>query len=109
MRRPASTPPAPPRRVLDQCAAYLRAGVWVHFFPEGTRMLNVASTSPMGPFKAGAFKLAKDCGEGCRRAARSCRDGSAPHVQVSRLCPSRFPAQGVCFPCAATLPSALGR
>ncbi|MCX5705258.1 MAG: lysophospholipid acyltransferase family protein [Candidatus Omnitrophica bacterium] len=40
--------------VYDQAALWLRDGVSVLFFPEGTR----ANSEEMGPFKNGAFKLA---------------------------------------------------
>lgn len=35
--------------------------MWVLFFPEGTRKIDSAG-GPLGPFKAGAFKLAIDTG-----------------------------------------------
>lgn len=35
--------------------------MWILFFPEGTRKID-GSTGPLGPFKAGAFKLAIDTG-----------------------------------------------
>ena len=43
--------------LLESCARLLKSGVWVLFFPEGTRKIDVSS-GPTGPFKAGAFKLA---------------------------------------------------
>jgi 1-acyl-sn-glycerol-3-phosphate acyltransferase len=46
--------------LLDQCHQLLRESVNVLFFPEGTRKLDDRNTRPMGPFKAGAFKLAMD-------------------------------------------------
>ncbi len=44
------------KRALAQCDAYLRAGTPILFFPEGTR----STTGHIGPFKIGAFKLAKE-------------------------------------------------
>jgi 1-acyl-sn-glycerol-3-phosphate acyltransferase len=49
------------QRFLERCAALLRARVWVLIFAEGTRKID-GSTGPLGPFKAGAFKLAIDEG-----------------------------------------------
>jgi len=53
------TLPAAPRRFLERCAELLRNNVWVLIFPEGTRKID-GSTGPLGPFKAGPFKLALD-------------------------------------------------
>lgn len=48
------------QKFLERCAHLLRNNVWVLIFPEGTRKID-GSTGPLGPFKAGAFKLALDC------------------------------------------------
>lgn len=45
------------KSVMDRCKEYLRKGVWVFFFAEGTRKIDEAS-GPLGPFKKGAFHLA---------------------------------------------------
>ncbi len=50
--------PGSARRALRRCAAYLKAGVPVMLFPEGTR----SKTEEMRPFKDGAFKLAVEAG-----------------------------------------------
>ena len=42
------------RNAMARCAAYLKRGMPVMIFPEGTRSL----TEEMGPFKDGAFQLA---------------------------------------------------
>lgn len=42
------------KKVYREAAAYLRAGISVAFFPEGTR----SGTDEMGEFQSGAFKLA---------------------------------------------------
>ena len=44
------------QRALKQSAAHLQAGTPMLFFPEGTR----STTGHIGPFKIGAFKLAKE-------------------------------------------------
>jgi 1-acyl-sn-glycerol-3-phosphate acyltransferase len=46
--------------MMAACADYLRRGVSILFFAEGTRLLG--GTEPVGPFKPGAFKLALDTG-----------------------------------------------
>jgi len=64
------------RRMYEACVDYIRRGVWVLFFPEGTRKLDVSTPFAraqaalpgaggcvtMGEFKAGAFKLALETG-----------------------------------------------
>ena len=52
-------PPPSPCSFLDRCAELLRNNVWVLIFAEGTRKID-GCTGPIGPFKAGAFKLALD-------------------------------------------------
>ena len=47
--------------MMEACRGYLSRGVWVLFFPEGTRKHD-GSTGNMGEFKAGAFKLALETG-----------------------------------------------
>jgi 1-acyl-sn-glycerol-3-phosphate acyltransferase len=42
---------------MEKAADYLRRGVSVLFFAEGTRKIDGA-TGPLGPFKAGAFSTA---------------------------------------------------
>ena len=46
---------------MDRCAVLLRQGVSLLIFPEGTRKIDEAA-GPIGGFKAGAFRLALDCG-----------------------------------------------
>jgi 1-acyl-sn-glycerol-3-phosphate acyltransferase len=58
-------PPAPPAfafRLLERSLKLLQQGVWIFFFPEGTRKVTLSAGEPLGPFKAGAFKLAIDAG-----------------------------------------------
>ena len=58
-RRCAPSLPPAPCSFLDRCAELLRNNVWVLIFAEGTRKID-GCTGPIGPFKAGAFKLALD-------------------------------------------------
>lgn len=46
------------RQALDRCAEWIRRGMPVAIFPEGTR----SATGELGPFKDGAFKLALETG-----------------------------------------------
>lgn len=57
-RRPHAAATAA-RSFLERCAELLRNRVWVLIFAEGTRKID-GTTGPIGPFKAGAFKLALD-------------------------------------------------
>ena len=45
------------RQAVEQCASVLQSGVPIFIFPEGTRS---KEEGKMRPFKAGAFKLAKE-------------------------------------------------
>jgi 1-acyl-sn-glycerol-3-phosphate acyltransferase len=45
------------RRALETSAQWLKKGIPMFFFPEGTR----SSTGKVRSFKGGAFKLAQDC------------------------------------------------
>jgi len=47
--------------MMERAAAYLRRCTWVLFFAEGTRKID-GSSGNMGPFKAGAFRLALKTG-----------------------------------------------
>jgi 1-acyl-sn-glycerol-3-phosphate acyltransferase len=47
-------------QMMEACANYLRKGVSILFFAEGTRL--ASGTEPVGEFKAGAFKLSMDTG-----------------------------------------------
>jgi 1-acyl-sn-glycerol-3-phosphate acyltransferase len=49
------------RQMMEQCEEYLRRGVFILFFAEGTR-LAANDGSAVGDFKPGAFKLAVDTG-----------------------------------------------
>jgi 1-acyl-sn-glycerol-3-phosphate acyltransferase len=48
------------RAAIARCEELLKQGVWVFFFPEGTRKID-GSSGPLGPFKPGAFKVALEC------------------------------------------------
>ena len=50
--------PASVRDMIKQCRVWLKRGVSIMMFPEGTR----STTGIMGSFKLGAFKLAKEAG-----------------------------------------------
>jgi 1-acyl-sn-glycerol-3-phosphate acyltransferase len=50
--------PSSVRDVIKVCKKWLARGVSIMMFPEGTRSV----TGTMGPFKLGAFKLAKEAG-----------------------------------------------
>lgn len=47
------------KAAIQRSEECIRQGVSILFFPEGTRLLESAD-SPIGPFKAGAFKVAMD-------------------------------------------------
>lgn len=49
------------RKLIETCKSELNKGRCVQFFPEGTRN-SAISNSPLGPFKAGAFKAAVETG-----------------------------------------------
>lgn len=49
------------QRLIAGAERYVNEGVSFVFFPEGTRRIDPAN-GPLGDFKAGAFKVAVDCG-----------------------------------------------
>lgn len=50
------------KAMMEKCADYIKRGVYILFFAEGTRKIDVDATGPVGEFKPGAFKLALETG-----------------------------------------------
>jgi len=77
------------RTLIRQATAVLNRGLSLCWFPEGTRKID-GSSGPLGPFKPGAFVVARDAGaailpvtiSGARRLMPA---GGAPQLRTGRV------------------------